>query len=41
MGAIFRCAHCNSVVMRLTSTPAGLSFDMRGSRRLCARPPAG
>jgi hypothetical protein len=37
MGAIFRCARCNSIVMRLAHTPAGIWLDMRGSRRLCAR----
>jgi len=37
MGAIFRCAHCDSVVMRLVRTPAGIWLDMRGSRRLLAR----
>ena len=34
MGAILRCAHCDTVVLRLTHTPAGLWFDMRGTRRL-------
>jgi hypothetical protein len=38
MGAIFRCAHCDSIVMRLVRTPSGLWLDMRGSRRLHARP---
>ena len=37
MGAIFRCAHCDGVVMRLVRTPVGIWFDMRGSRRLFAR----
>ena len=37
MGAIFRCAHCDSVIMRLVRTPVGISLDMRGSRRLFAR----
>jgi len=37
MGAIFRCPHCGSVVMRLVQTPAGTWLDMRGSRRLFAR----
>ena len=37
MGAIFRCAHCDNVVMRLVRTPAGIWLDMRGSRRLLAR----
>ena len=34
MGAVFRCAHCDAVVIRLTQTPAGLVLDMRGARRL-------
>jgi hypothetical protein len=37
MGAIFRCRHCDSIVMRLVHTPAGTWFDMRGTRRLFAR----
>jgi hypothetical protein len=37
MGAIFRCAHCDSVVMRLVRTPVGIWLDMRGCRRLFAR----
>ena len=34
MGAVFRCAHCDTVVLRLTHTPAGLYLDMRGAQRL-------
>lgn len=34
MGAILRCAHCDTVVLRLTHTPAGLWLDMRGTQRL-------
>ena len=34
MGAILRCAHCGTAVLRLTHTPAGLWLDMRGARRL-------
>jgi predicted RNA-binding Zn-ribbon protein involved in translation (DUF1610 family) len=37
MGAIFRCPHCGSIVMRLVQTPAGTWLDMRGSRCLFAR----
>ena len=37
MGAIFRCANCDSVAMRLVRTPAGHRFDMRGSRCLFVR----
>jgi len=39
MGAVFRCAHCDTVVMRLTHTPAGLFLDMRGARRLFVASP--
>ena len=38
MGAIFRCAHCDGVLMRLVRTPVGICLDMRGSRLLFARP---
>ena len=38
MGAIFRCAHCDGVVMRLVRTPVGIWLDMRGSRLLFVRP---
>jgi hypothetical protein len=34
MGAIFRCAHCDNIVMRLARTPVGLWLDMRGARSL-------
>jgi hypothetical protein len=37
MGAIFRCARCDSVVMRLVRTPVGIWLDMRGSQLLVAR----
>ena len=37
MGAIFHCAHCDSIVMRLVHTPVGIWFDTRGSRCLFAR----
>jgi hypothetical protein len=40
MGAILRCAHCDTVVLRLTHTPAGLWLDMRGTRRLFVASPA-
>jgi hypothetical protein len=38
MGAIFRCAHCDSIVMRLARTPGGFWLDMRGTRRMHVRP---
>ncbi len=34
MGAVLRCAHCDTVVLRLSHTPAGLWLDMRGARTL-------
>ncbi len=40
MGAILRCAHCDTVVLRLTHTPAGLWLDMRGARRLFVATPS-
>lgn len=39
MGAVFRCAHCDTVVLRLTRTPAGLFLDMHGARRLFVAAP--
>jgi len=39
MGAILRCAHCDTVVLRITHTPAGLWLDMRGTRRLFVAAP--
>ena len=33
MGAVFRCAHCDTIMLRLTHTRAGLFLDMRGARR--------
>jgi hypothetical protein len=37
MGAIFRCANCDGVLMRLVRTPAGIWLDMQGSRLLFAQ----
>ena len=34
MGAILRCAHCDTVVLSLTHTPAGLWLDMHGARKM-------
>lgn len=34
MGAIFRCLHCDAVVMRLTRTPRGYFFEMLGARQV-------
>ena len=31
MGAILRCAHCDTAVLRMTHTPAGLWLDMQGA----------
>lgn len=41
MGAVLRCAHCDTAVLRLTHTPAGLWLDMQGARRLFVRTDAG
>jgi Family of unknown function (DUF6510) len=32
MGAILRCAACDTIVMRLARTPRGFWLDMRGAR---------
>ncbi len=34
MGAILRCAHCDTAMLRITRTRAGLWLDMRGARVL-------
>ena len=34
MGAIFRCAHCDTAVIRLVRLPTGFWLDMRGARSL-------
>jgi hypothetical protein len=34
MGAVLRCTHCDTAVLRLSHTPAGLWLDMRGARHL-------
>ena len=39
MGAMFRCAHCDNILIRLVRTPKGYWLDMRGARRLFVRPP--
>jgi hypothetical protein len=38
MGAIMRCAHCDTALLRIAHTPAGLCLDMRGTRRLLVAP---
>ncbi|PWT93047.1 MAG: hypothetical protein C5B56_01355 [Proteobacteria bacterium] len=45
MGAIFRCARCDTAVIRLTRLPTGLRLDMRGASslfvaELADRPPS-
>jgi hypothetical protein len=40
MGAIVRCM-CGRAIMRVARTPAGLTLDMRGARRLFAHLPQG
>jgi Family of unknown function (DUF6510) len=39
MGAMFRCAHCDNIVIRLVRTPRGFWLDMRGTRSFFVRPP--
>ena len=34
MGAVLRCTHCNSIVMRAAHTPHGRWLDMTGARCL-------
>jgi Family of unknown function (DUF6510) len=40
MGAVLRCANCDTAMLRLTHTPAGLWLDMRGARTLFVAAPA-
>jgi len=39
MGAILRCAHCDTAVLKLTRTPRGLWLDMHATRRLFVAAP--
>jgi Family of unknown function (DUF6510) len=39
MGAILRCAQCDTAVLRIAHTPAGLWLDMHGTRRLFVAAP--
>jgi Family of unknown function (DUF6510) len=34
MGAVLRCVHCDTVLLRLSHTPAGLWLDLTGTRTL-------
>ena len=34
MGAVLRCTHCDTAVLRLAHTPTGLWLDMQGARSL-------
>jgi hypothetical protein len=40
MGAVLRCANCDTAMLRLTHTRAGLWLDMRGARTLFVAAPA-
>jgi Family of unknown function (DUF6510) len=40
MGAVLRCTNCDTAMLRLTHTPAGLWLDMRGARTLFVATPA-
>jgi Family of unknown function (DUF6510) len=39
MGAVLRCAHCDTAMLRLSHTPGGLWLDMRGARTLFVASP--
>ena len=41
MGAVLRCDHCDTVVLRVVRTPQGLWFEMHGARSLFVAAPAG
>jgi len=34
MGAVLRCTHCESILMRTVHTPHGRWLEMKGTRRL-------
>ncbi|HET9413014.1 MAG TPA: DUF6510 family protein [Pseudolabrys sp.] len=34
MGAVLRCANCDTAMLCLTRTPAGVWLDMHGARRM-------
>jgi Family of unknown function (DUF6510) len=38
MGAVLRCAHCDTAVLRIARTPMGLWLDMQGARSLMIAP---
>jgi hypothetical protein len=40
MGAVLRCADCDTAVLKLTRTPQGLWLDMHATRRLFVAAPA-
>jgi uncharacterized protein DUF6510 len=37
MGAVFRCATCDTVMMRLVRNRAGYWFEMQGAKKLAAK----
>lgn len=37
MGAVFRCASCDTVMMRLVRNQAGYWFEMQGTKKLAAK----
>jgi hypothetical protein len=41
MGAILRCAQCDTAVLCLTRTRSGLRLEMHGARKLFVAAPAG
>jgi hypothetical protein len=40
MGAVLRCDHCDTAVLRIVRTPHGIWFDMHGARSLFVAAPA-
>lgn len=41
MGAVFRCSHCDTAMIRLVHTKAGYWLDMQGAKSLFASSAAG
>ena len=37
MGAVLRCTHCDTALLRVARTPMGLWLDMQGARNLMIR----
>jgi hypothetical protein len=37
MGAVLRCTHCDTAMLRLAHTPIGLWLELQGARSLMMR----